>query len=358
MEAMGLNQGFWKGRKVFVTGHTGFKGSWLLLLLDYLDADISGYALEPNTDPNFFSILKKKINIHSNIGDIRDYDFLASSIKSFQPEIVIHMAAQPLVRLSYDDPINTYSTNVMGLVNLLEIIRATKSVKTVLNVTSDKCYENKEQVQGYTESDRLGGFDPYSNSKACAELITASFFNSFYENLNIGLSSARAGNVIGGGDWSVDRLIPDFIRSAFHDKNLEIRKPNAVRPWQHVIEPLSGYLLLCERLYHDSKQFNGPWNFGPNDSDLVSVELMIKEMIMIIDKPDFKFTNKQKINTKHETSILKLNSNKAKQNLNWKSKWDYKEALKKTLDWYMAFYNDEDVVKLSQLQIKDYLTNN
>ena len=285
-------------------------------------------------------------------------NFFLHPSNPFNLKLLSIWAAQPLVRLSYEDPINTYSTNVMGLVNLLEIIKNTKSVKTVLNVTSDKCYENKEQLQGYIESDRLGGFDPYSNSKACAELITASFFNSFYENLNIGLSSARAGNVIGGGDWSEDRLIPDFIRSAFHGINLEIRKPNAVRPWQHVIEPLYGYLLLCERLYHDSKQFNGPWNFGPNDSDLVSVELMIKEMIMRIDKPDFRFTNKQKINTKHETSILKLNSKKANQNLNWKSKWNYKEALKKTLDWYIAFYNTEDIVKLSQLQIKQYLITN
>jgi CDP-glucose 4,6-dehydratase len=352
---MGLNQDFWNGKKVFVTGHTGFKGSWLLLLLDYLGAQISGYALEPNTDPNFFSLIKKKINIHSNIGDIRDYDHLSSIIKLFKPEIVIHMAAQPLVRLSYDDPINTYSTNVIGTVNILEILKNTESVKSVLNVTSDKCYENREQQKGYVESDRLGGFDPYSNSKACSELVTQSYLNSFYTDKNIGLSSARAGNVIGGGDWSEDRLIPDFIRAVFNNTPLEIRKPNAVRPWQHVIEPLAGYLVLCEKLYENPNKFSSSWNFGPNDSDLVSVESIIKEMISLLNRSDFNFSLNQFVGNKHETNILKLNSSKSQKHLNWQLKWNYKKALIETINWYKTFYNGEDIVEFSQKQIKKYL---
>lgn len=265
------------------------------------------------------------------------------------------MAAQPLVRLSYDDPVETYATNVLGLVNVLDIAKNCRQLKALLNVTSDKCYQNNEWFWGYRESDRLGGHDPYSNSKACAELVTSSFRLSFFDQLNIGLASARAGNVIGGGDWSQDRLIPDFIRAQQNNTSLSIRSPKAIRPWQHVIEPIFGYLKLCEKLYQDPKKYNEAWNFGPNDSDMVDVETVINEMQYHMSQEVNVELNKDE--SKHEASLLKLDVSKAKIQLQWESRWDFKETIKKTADWYEHYYQHQDIYEYSHTQIKQYFTN-
>lgn len=355
LENMVVNKDFWNGKKVLVTGHTGFKGTWLSLILTSLKADVVGYALEPNTEPSFFRAIQDKLNLQSHIGDIKDYQHLKTVIDKANPEIIIHMAAQPLVRLSYDDPVETYATNVLGLVNVLDIAKNCRQLKALLNVTSDKCYQNNEWFWGYRESDRLGGHDPYSNSKACAELVTSSFRLSFFDQLNIGLASARAGNVIGGGDWSQDRLIPDFIRAQQNNTSLSIRSPKAIRPWQHVIEPIFGYLKLCEKLYQDPKKYNEAWNFGPNDSDMVDVETVINEMQYHMSQEVNVELNKDE--SKHEASLLKLDVSKAKIQLQWESRWDFKETIKKTADWYEHYYQHQDIYEYSHTQIKQYFTN-
>lgn len=278
---MTINKQLWNKKRVLITGHTGFKGSWLILLLHNLGSDVYGYALEPPTNPNMYEEAKIAGLVNSNIGDIRDYDKLLRVIQKVKPEIVIHMAAQPLVRESYKNPVDTYSTNVMGTVNLLEAIRQTPGIKAVVNVTTDKCYENKEWHWGYRENESMGGYDPYSNSKGCSELVTAAYRNSFfnskdYHKHGVALASARAGNVIGGGDWAEDRLIPDFIRAISKGEIVKIRSPYAIRPWQHVLEPLSGYLLLAEKLYTDGPKFAEAWNFGPDDRDAKNVEWITK----------------------------------------------------------------------------------
>ena len=272
---------FYSGKRVLVTGHTGFKGSWLTLWLTIMGAKVLGYALEPNTDPSLFNVLNLQKDIDHVIGDIRDFEKLREVITEFKPEIVFHLAAQPLVRLSYREPRLTYETNVMGTVNLLEAIRQTKSVRAVVNVTSDKCYENKEWVWGYREIDPMGGYDPYSSSKGCSELITAAYRNSYFKNTEAAVASARAGNVIGGGDWAEDRLIPDIVRSLSQGKQIIIRNPKATRPWQHVLEPLSGYLLLGKLLYEKGQEFAEAWNFGPSDSSVMTVEEIVKKSIEI-----------------------------------------------------------------------------
>lgn len=350
-----LDFSFWKGKRVFLTGHTGFKGTWASLILTHLGARVYGYALTPNTTPSFFDAIKNSLNLtESTYSDIRKINLLNKSLKKSEPEIIIHMAAQPLVRRSYDNPLETYSTNLMGLANLLDCSRKLDSLKVFLNVTSDKCYENKETHEGYSEDSRLGGRDPYSNSKACAELITQSYRDSFFSQSDVGVATARAGNVIGGGDWSVDRLIPDYIRSKYNASVLSIRNPKAIRPWQHVIEPVIGYLILCQKIYSDPLRFSESWNFGPNEEDVISVDKVLSILQDNSAEPRVELKYDQD-NIKYESTLLKLNSFKANKFLDWKLKWGVEDAIKKTLAWYDAFYSGEDIHNFSLNQFKSYI---
>ena len=281
---MGIDLKFWSGKSVFLTGHTGFKGGWLSLWLNYLGANVTGYSLAPKTLPNLFQLASIENDLSSVIGDIRDLNVLQKTLSKVNPEIVFHMAAQPIVRYSYENPIETYQTNVMGTAHLLEAVRHVKSVKAVVIVTSDKCYDNQEKLSGYKEDDPMGGYDPYSNSKGCAELVTSSYRLSFfnpekYQEHGVAIASARAGNVIGGGDWASDRLIPDFVRSMAKNERLNIRNPLAIRPWQHVLEPLSGYLILAQMLYNKGCEFAEPWNFGPLQSEAKNVEWIANQLV-------------------------------------------------------------------------------
>ncbi|MDQ0903910.1 CDP-glucose 4,6-dehydratase [Paenibacillus sp. V4I7] len=354
-----INQNFWKNKRVFVTGHTGFKGSWLSLWLNSMGANITGYALNPPTKPSLYEICEIDQLVNSNIGDVRDYQSLYNAMSEAQPEIVIHMAAQPLVRDSYKNPVDTYSINVMGTVNLLESIRNCKSVRAVVNVTTDKCYENKEWPWGYRENEPLGGYDPYSNSKACSELVTSSYRNSFfnpkdYEKHGVGIASARAGNVIGGGDWAADRLIPDCIRSLLNNQPIIIRNPHAIRPWQHVLEPLSGYLLLAQRLYEDGASFSEGWNFGPNDEDAKSVEWIVSKMCTIWgNNSSFSIDEG---NHPHEAHYLKLDCSKAKTILGWYPKWNLEQTLKKVISWVEVYKNEDNLMETCLKQIDEYIS--
>jgi CDP-glucose 4,6-dehydratase len=352
-----LFSGIYKNRKVLITGHTGFKGSWLCLLLHKLDADVYGYALEPPTNPSLFKEAKIEELITSYIGDIRDYNYLLKVIQEVQPEIVIHMAAQPLVRESYKNPRETYEVNVMGTVNLLDVIRQTSSVKAVVNVTTDKCYENREWHWGYRENEPMGGYDPYSNSKGCSELVTSSFRSSFfnparYEKHGVAVASARAGNVIGGGDWAEDRLIPDFIRAISKGEEVKIRSPYAIRPWQHVLEPLTGYLTLAAKLFSEGGRYAEGWNFGPDDKDAKNVEWITKTICDLWgDGASFSIdTNPQP----HEANYLKLDCSKAKAELGWIPKWDIETTLKSIIDWNKAFLSGQNTRTVTEQQIMDY----
>jgi|ERR1035437_1940591 CDP-glucose 4,6-dehydratase len=358
---MTITKEFWDKKKVLITGHTGFKGSWLCLLLHRLGSDIYGFALEQPTHPGMFEEVGIAELINSNIGDIRDYNSLLSLIQKVKPEIVIHMAAQPLVRESYKNPVDTYSTNVMGTVNLLEAIRQTPGIKAVVNVTTDKCYENKEWRWGYRENEPMGGYDPYSNSKGCSELVTAAYRNSFfnpkdYQKHGMALASARAGNVIGGGDWAEDRLIPDFIRAVSKGEEIKIRSPYAIRPWQHVLEPLSGYLMLAERLYTDGPKFAEAWNFGPDDKDAQSVEWIANTFCNLWGKgASFSIDYDPK---PHETSYLKLDCSKAKAELGWCPKWSIEKVLRSIVEWNRVCLNKGDVRLISEQQIQEYYNEN
>lgn len=344
---------FWKDKRVLITGHTGFKGSWLSFWLNSLGAKVCGYSLLPETNPNLFENLKLENLIESNIGDIRDLPKFSETLKSFQPEIVFHLAAQPLVRRSYREPIETYTTNVIGTINILEAIRQVDSVKSAVIITTDKVYENEERSFGYSENDRLGGFDPYSNSKACAELAVSSYRNSFFADGKCLIATTRAGNVIGGGDWSEDRLLPDVFRSLIFGENLLIRNPNSVRPWQHTLEPLNGYMLLAENLFVGNKDFATAWNFGPEDEDAKPVGFILDEIKQIWDeKVDWQIAAGEH---PHETNLLKLDSTKAKNELGWKPKLSLPEALKLTSDWYKSFKNKEDLIEITQKQIEFYI---
>jgi CDP-glucose 4,6-dehydratase len=358
METM-VNNEFWKGKKVLITGHTGFKGSWLSLLLNWLRADVYGYALAPNTVPSLYELAEVNQLISSTIADIRDYNFLLNTLKRLEPEIIIHMAAQPLVRESYNNPRETYEINVMGTVNLFDAARQVDSIKAILNVTTDKCYENKEWLWGYRENEPMGGYDPYSNSKSCSELVTTSFRNAFFNSRNykehgVALASARAGNVIGGGDWAEDRLIPDFFRAIMNGKKLKIRSPFAIRPWQHVLEPLSGYLTLCERLYNEGSAFAEGWNFGPDDSDAKNVEWITKKICEqwgngvfyeIDEKPQ-----------PHEANYLKLDCSKAKNKLDWYPRWNIETTIRKIVDWNKLHLAGSDMRMVCINQIEDYFS--
>lgn len=350
-----MNRGFWKKKTVFLTGHTGFKGGWIAHWLHELGASVHGYSLEPPTQPNFFTEtqLQKRI-ANSTIGDIRDIVVLTSALKKAKPDIIIHMAAQPLVRKSYNIPVETFTTNVIGTVNVLEAARQIGTTKAIINITTDKCYENKDWYWPYRENDRLGGHDPYSASKACAEIATAAYRNSFFDDANIYLASARAGNVIGGGDWAIDRLIPDFFKALDTGKTMSIRSPNAVRPWQHVLEPLRGYLLLAEKLYTEGKAFAEAWNFGADESDAKSVSWIVEQMCMSISKVKWQIEN---IKQPYESNLLKLDSNKAIARLGWGHRWNLKTALNKTIDWHLAWRKKDDLAAITREQIQAHMNS-
>jgi CDP-glucose 4,6-dehydratase len=343
---------FWNGKRVLVTGHTGFKGSWLSLWLKTRGADVCGFSLAPESSPNLFESLGLDGLIDSRIGDIRDLEFLEQTFRSFQPEIIFHLAAQSLVRRSYREPVDTYTTNVIGTVHVLEAARRTDSAKAIVAITTDKVYENEEHGFGYSEIDRLGGFDPYSNSKACAELAISAYRNSFFSGGKTLIASARAGNVIGGGDWSEDRLLPDVFRSLIFGDELVIRNPNSIRPWQHTLEPLNGYMLLAEKLFEGKNEFATAWNFGPGDDASKPVEFVLKEIEKNWDGDvNWKISHGDH---PHETNILKLDSSKARGELGWNPILTLPESLKMTIDWYRAFRDKKDLVKVTSKQIEAY----
>lgn len=345
-----------RGKKILITGHTGFKGAWLSLWLNKLGADVVGYALKPPTKPSLFEICNIKDRIDSIMGDVRDISKLKTVFRKYKPGIVFHMAAQSLVKYSYAKPLETFETNIMGTANVLEVCRHAPSVRVIVNVTSDKCYENRELARGYKENDPMGGYDPYSSSKGCAELISAAYTKAFFNvkdnSHKIYLASVRAGNVIGGGDWAKDRLIPDCIKALVKNKKIMIRCPDFVRPWQHVLEPLYGYLLLAKHLYRDGPIFTGPWNFGSNKEDAKSVEWIVKQIIGMWSKNASWAIDKE--NSFHEAHCLRLDCSKAVSKLCWDPKWDLALALRKTVDWYKAYYNHKDMLNFTIEQIKSY----
>jgi CDP-glucose 4,6-dehydratase len=354
-----IDLAFWKEKKVFLTGHTGFKGSWLSLWLTSMGAKVTGYALNPVSQPNLYDVLDiSRIIDHSLIGDIRDLALLQKSMHEAEPDIVIHMAAQPLVRYSYVNPVETYSTNVMGTVHVLESARYSQTIRATVIVTTDKCYENKEWVWGYRENEPMGGNDPYSSSKGCAELVTAAYRNSFFSDSNYAehrnaIGTVRSGNVIGGGDWSEDRLIPDAIKAFINGKPLMIRNPLATRPWQHVLEPLSGYLVLAQSLYLEGVRYAGGWNFGPRDEDTRAV----KEVIELLSKGWGKNVTWQadSAESPHEAQLLKLDCSKARVHLGWRPKWSVNESIAKILEWQCAYQSNLDMKAFSLSQIQSYI---
>lgn len=357
MENM-VEPSFWVGKIVLLTGHTGFKGGWLSLWLQSMGAKVVGYALAAPTTPSLFAtaaVVEGMVSIES---DIRDFAALSAVFEKYQPEIVIHMAAQPLVRYSYANPIETYSTNVMGTVHLLEAARQTRSVRAIVNVTSDKCYENREWAWGYRENEPMGGYDPYSNSKGCAELVASAYRSSYFNPGNftdhgVALASARAGNVIGGGDWAVDRLIPDIMRAIVQGKPVSVRNPHAIRPWHHVLEPLSGYLILAQKLFENGAVFGEGWNFGPNDEDAKPVSWIVDVLTetwgegasWVLDCGDHP----------HEAHYLKLDCSKAKARLDWHSKWRLEGTLGAIIDWHRAYQDGKDMRAFSLGQIQQYV---
>lgn len=351
-----VNPEFWDGKRVFLTGHTGFKGSWLSLWLQQMGAIVKGYALEPNTSPNLFELAEVAKNMESEIGDITNLSQIKDSMHTFNPDILIHMAAQPLVRLSYDEPVLTYATNVMGTVNVLEAARTCNNLKAIVSVTTDKCYENKESVWGYRENEPMGGYDPYSSSKGCAELVTAAYRYSFFNSEDsAAIASARAGNVIGGGDWAEDRLIPDILKSFEKKRPVIVRNPMATRPWQHVLEPLSGYLVLAEHLFNEGKSYAEAWNFGPKDDDC-------KPVSWILDKMVAKWNDQvswelDKNNNPHEAGYLKLDCSKAAAKLNWKPKWNLDFTLDKIINWHQSFLNGSNIQDECLNEIAEYQRN-
>ena len=351
-----VNPEFWNGKRVFLTGHTGFKGSWLSLWLQQMGAVVKGFALEPNTSPNLYELAGVARNMESEIGDITNLSLIKDSMISFNPDILIHMAAQPLVRLSYDEPVLTYATNIMGTVNVLEAARTCGNLKAIVSVTTDKCYENKEWAWGYRENEPMGGHDPYSSSKGCAELITSAYRNSFFNSVNsAAIASARAGNVIGGGDWSEDRLIPDILKSFEKKSPVVIRNPMATRPWQHVLEPLSGYLVLAEHLFNEGKSFAEAWNFGPKDEDCKPVSWILDKMVA--NWNDHASWELDKNNNPHEAGYLKLDCSKAAAKLNWKPKWDLDFTLGKIINWHQSFLNGSNIHDECLNEIVEYQRN-
>lgn len=349
-----MSQGdFWRGRRVFLTGHTGFKGSWLSIWLARLGATVHGFAFDPPTTPSLYKEARVDELIHSTIGDIRDLEAVRRAMEAAKPEIVIHMAAQPLVRLSYREPVETFATNVMGTVHVLEASRHV-GARAVVNVTTDKCYENREWVWGYREDEPMGGFDPYSSSKGCAELVTSAYRRSFADGPLI--ASARAGNVIGGGDWAEDRLVPDILRAFERRQPVVIRNPNSIRPWQHVLEPLSGYLLLAERLICEGPAYAEAWNFGPADSDARPVEWIVDRLAERWgDGATWAHDNQMH---PHEAGYLKLDISKAGAKLGWNPRWSLPTALDHIVDWHQAWKRGEDVQQLCLSHIASFSNTN
>lgn len=354
LEGVVMNTTFWRGKKVLLTGHTGFKGSWLSLWLQHAGADLCGVALAPNTQPNLFELADVAAGMHSHLVDIRDALAVRQVMNAFKPEIVIHMAAQPLVRYSYDFPVETYATNVMGTVHVLEAARHCDSVRVVLNVTTDKCYENQEWVWGYRENEPMGGLDPYSNSKGCSELVTHAYRHSFYKGARKGLASARAGNVIGGGDWALDRLVPDIMNSIARHQPVVVRNPGAIRPWQHVLEPLSGYLLLTEKLWDNPGRFSEGWNFGPYMHETANVQTVVEKILAHWGPGHGGWSNPSAGMAPHEAHSLKLDITKACSELGWKPRLSLDESLQWLVEWYKAWLNKEDLNALTLVQIKQY----
>lgn len=339
-----MNSKFWLNKKVFITGNTGFKGSWLSLILLELGAIIKGYSLKPPSSPSLFDILKLNKDFETTVGDLRNLDKLNTSINNFNPEIIIHLGAQSLVGESYRNPHDTYTTNFIGTLNLLECIRKRNANVIFLNVTTDKCYQNKESDQGYSENDRLGGYDPYSNSKACSELISQSYRDSFFSNdeFKAFIATARSGNVIGGGDWSEERLIPDIIRSITSKKLLMVRNSSAIRPWQHVLDPLNGYLILIENLYKNGATYSGAWNFGPLKTDEKSVGSILKYFCNYFDGLAYEDNNKELF---HETKVLKLDSSKSREKLGWNTLLSIHDSLNLTCNWYKHYLENPSKIK-------------
>jgi len=353
-----MNQAFWKGKKVLVTGHTGFKGSWLSIWLQRMGAEVVGYSLAPASNPSMFELAHIADGMTSIEADVRDLERVKKEFQQHQPEIVIHMAAQALVHDSYRDPVTTYNTNVMGTMNVLEAVRHTESVRVVVSITSDKCYENLEWVWGYRENDRMGGHDPYSSSKGCAELLISAYRDSYfnpkdYQKHGVALASTRAGNVIGGGDWSGDRLVPDIMRAIMEGESVLIRRPNAIRPWQFVMEPLRGYLMLAERLWEDGPEYAEGWNFGPDIEEIEPVSWIVKYLTehwgedasWVLDKGEHP----------HEDHFLKLDTTKAKSLLNWTPALNLPTVLDWIVDWYKVYHQKEDLREITEAQISQYV---
>lgn len=348
------SEAYWQGKKVLLTGHTGFKGAWLSLWLERLGADVVGYALEPPTSPSLFELARVGEGMRSHLADVRDLASLTKVFAEEQPEVVFHLAAQSLVRPSYEDPVLTYETNVMGTVNLLEAVRRTASVRSVVVVTTDKCYENREWVWPYREDEPMGGHDPYSNSKGCAELVTSAFRASYFgakAERPVAVASARAGNVIGGGDWAQDRLLPDLVRGVLAGETVHIRNPAAVRPWQHVLEPLRGYLCLAEHLLEEGEDFARGWNFGPADADARPVGWIVERMAELW--PEMRWT-KDAGPHPHEAHTLKLDSSLARTRLGWSPRLDLSKALEWVVEWSRVYREGGDVRAVCERQIDAY----
>ncbi|HWV17796.1 MAG TPA: CDP-glucose 4,6-dehydratase [Rhodocyclaceae bacterium] len=343
---------FWRGRRVLLTGHTGFKGSWLSLWLQSMGAIVRGVALAPPTEPALFRVANVAEGMDHCIADIRDFSLLQSLVREFQPEIVIHMAAQPLVRQSYQQPLETYATNVMGTAHVLESARHTASVRAIVNITTDKCYENREWVWGYRENEPIGGYDPYSSSKGCAELVSSAYRNSFLKEAGIAMATARAGNVIGGGDWAADRLVPDILCALERQESVQLRNPHAVRPWQHVLEPLSGYLVLAERLHEQGQAFAESWNFGPRDEDAQSVQWIVERLCTAWGNNATWIP--QNGEHPHEAGFLKLDISKARQRLQWSPRWNLETALTRVAEWHRAWLQGHDMRALCLEQVSQY----
>jgi CDP-glucose 4,6-dehydratase len=358
---MVMDSSFWKNKKVLLTGHTGFKGSWLSLWLQKLGVDLIGFSKSVPTKPSLFELADVGKNMTSIMGDITSIENITNVVKQHNPEIIVHMAAQSLVHKSYDQPLETFSTNIMGTVNLLEAVRNTSKKCVIINVTSDKCYENQELSRGYKENDPMGGYDPYSSSKGCAELITSSFRNSFFKDSNnkdydISLASVRAGNVIGGGDWADNRIVPDIMRGILDKKIIKIRNPNSVRPWQYVLEPLRGYLELAEKLYNYKSEYTESWNFGPEIDDAKPVSWLVNEIVeMWGENIEVDFDNDD-LDHKHETNFLRLDCSKAKSKLKWNPKIKLEEGLKLTVNWYKQYEQTKELREFTENQIEEYLS--
>jgi CDP-glucose 4,6-dehydratase len=352
-----MNRQFWRGRRVFLTGHTGFKGSWLALWLTDMGARVTGYALTPPTSPSLYEVAGIADGMEPVIGDVRDAAHLTAALRQAAPEVVLHLAAQPLVLESYRDPVGTYATNVMGTVHLLEAVRQCPGVQAVVNVTTDKCYENREWVWGYRESEPMGGYDPYSSSKGCSELVTAAYRNSFfppasYDRHGVAVATARAGNVFGGGDWAADRLVPDILRAFLAGKPAALRNPDSVRPWQHVLEPLAAYLLLAEKLATDGTAYAEGWNFGPREADARPVEWIARTMC---DEWGGEAAYAvQRVEQPHEANYLKLDCSKAAARLGWRPRWDLRQGLVRTVEWTKAYRDGADMRRISLGQIRDF----